>query len=1085
MYLDIEAIYVEAKSAAMRTGKSLFYDNVVSGIQKVQEDTKTCIVAQVKDISVNPVALHNVRITFDEQGGLYEYTCTCCGEAPGVEPCPHVVATALSYDDKFANVKSPTPVRHFRARARTDADIFLLSSEFAKRRIAANFENTKDVRLIPILGLTAQKKPYVRFCLQKNRRRYLVKDIQDFIYAYTKSDRRRFGVDLDFSVVRDNFDSHSANVMDFLTTAIHEKNRMLEEIAGADTNLKKHTIVSAFKESMPLFPREADDLFALVSGRLIEFEYSGLVGGMRSVEKEKDAMDIVFTLTAADEGYYVSTNFTEGHFIAGGQNNYYVTDSRLFCLSRQYCKNVLSLARSLSHRGKLFILAQDMPLFYNNVLLQVAKNATISAPDINLEQYKAAQFSAKLYLSAGSDVALQGHLSCYYDGNEVDIFDENFVGDMVRDVESERRLVETLERFFPSCPELSLADEGLLYLFLKEGTRRIGAYAEVVLDDTLSAFKLKKSPKLKVGVRLETGLLNLELQAEEYTDDEIKAILQAHKEKQSYIRLSDGSFVDLTAQHIQNLSDFLMRIGKPYQQKISLPQSYAFFLNDSFSEHDVDLELDNNFNALIRRLSGEEEMEIAVPNSLKNILRPYQKQGFSWLKTLADLEFGGILADDMGLGKSLQVLTLFLADEKRGKKIIICPTSLILNWVDECKKFVPEMGVQAIFGSGPERAGMIKAAIEDDKIELIITSYELLRRDVKLYESAQFDYAVLDEAQYIKNPTTHNARTVKELKAKRRYALSGTPIENTLSELWSIFDFIMPGYLLPYNRFKTEFENEIVKIGEEGPSKSGMAAVESFKKLVAPFILRRLKSEVLKDLPAKIETDSMVPLEGEQRKLYAANLADMQKRLRGEGEAAGNRIEILSMLMRLRQIACHPKLLYPEYAEPCAKFEAALELVKLSIEGGHRVLLFSQFTSMIEIFRERFGAEGITHYVLKGDTPKPMRNQMVHDFNTGETQVFLISLKAGGTGLNLTGADVVVHYDPWWNESVTSQATDRAHRIGQEKSVQVYKLFTKDSVEERILELTKKKSALSKLVLGTAGLQNLKADDLKNLILGG
>jgi SNF2 family DNA or RNA helicase len=351
------------------------------------------------------------------------------------------------------------------------------------------------------------------------------------------------------------------------------------------------------------------------------------------------------------------------------------------------------------------------------------------------------------------------------------------------------------------------------------------------------------------------------------------------------------------------------------------------------------------------------------------------------------------------------------------------------------------------------------------KRDVVFTSYDLLKRDIESYEEAEFRFVVIDDAQYIKNQNTQNAKAVKRLKGGTRIALTGTPIENSLAELWSIFDFLMPGYLYTYNHFKSKYETRITK-------KNDSAASERLRELVRPFILRRLKGSVLKELPEKIESVSYSTMSDEQRKLYIAAMAQAKKDLSAkleESGAAQSRIMILAALTRLRQICCDPSLVYDGYGGGSAKLDACMELIASCIDGGHRILLFSQFTSMLAIIEERISADGIPYCILTGSTPKTERLRLVNSFNDGDTPIFLISLKAGGTGLNLTGADIVIHYDPWWNVSAQNQATDRAHRIGQTNAVQVFKLIAKDSVEERILEMQAKKAALADAVIEEGG----------------
>ncbi|MEG1875570.1 MAG: DEAD/DEAH box helicase [Angelakisella sp.] len=423
--------------------------------------------------------------------------------------------------------------------------------------------------------------------------------------------------------------------------------------------------------------------------------------------------------------------------------------------------------------------------------------------------------------------------------------------------------------------------------------------------------------------------------------------------------------------------------------------------------------------------------------------------------------FGGILADDMGLGKTLQVLALLLAQKEEETEhtlsLVACPSSLVLNWESEVSKFAPTLCAIPIVGTAPEREALL--AEHGATADLLITSYDLLKRDVALYTNYSFRYVVADEAQYMKNQNTQNAKAVKTLHAGVRLALTGTPVENSLAELWSIFDFLMPGYLYHYSKFRSMFETPIVKQGDE-------AAAKRLHAMVSPFILRRMKSDVLKELPDKIETVLTAELDGEQKKVYlAAALAAKQALDAGLGENGSDKIQILAMITRLRQLCCDPALVYENYNQGSAKLELCLELVQSCMESGHRVLLFSQFTSMLARIADRLDAMDIDYLTITGQTAVGGRLELVNSFNEGTVPVFLISLKAGGTGLNLTGADVVIHYDPWWNSSAQNQATDRAHRIGQTKTVQVYKLIVKGTIEERILAMQRAKMELADLVV--------------------
>lgn len=418
---------------------------------------------------------------------------------------------------------------------------------------------------------------------------------------------------------------------------------------------------------------------------------------------------------------------------------------------------------------------------------------------------------------------------------------------------------------------------------------------------------------------------------------------------------------------------------------------------------------------------------------------------------------------------------------RKGKKasLVVSPSSLTLNWQNEVKKFAQELKTLVIRGNLSERKRQIE---QIEQYDLVITSYDLLKRDIDLYleKDYSFRYIIADEAQYLKNSNTQNAKAIKKLKADIRYALTGTPIENSLAELWSIFDFIMPGYLFTYKKFKTLYETPIVK-------EESQEAMEKLRMLIEPFILRRNKKEVLTELPDKTITVLNNEMGEEQRNIYLSYLVQAKQELAEEIELNGyekSQMQILAALTRLRQICCHPGLFIEGYQEGSSKLEQCMEVVQDAVNSGHKLLLFSGYTSMFEIMEKELKQRNIKYFKLTGSTKVEERVQLVDEFNQNpEIKVFLISLKAGGTGLNLTGADMVIHYDPWWNLSTENQATDRAYRIGQKNNVQVYKLITKNSIEEKIYELQQKKAELVDNMLSTktSFINKLSKDEIMNL----
>ena len=426
-----------------------------------------------------------------------------------------------------------------------------------------------------------------------------------------------------------------------------------------------------------------------------------------------------------------------------------------------------------------------------------------------------------------------------------------------------------------------------------------------------------------------------------------------------------------------------------------------------------------------------------------------------WLQALHRLRMGGVLADDMGLGKTLQVIALLLwakeREQTRMPSVVVAPTSLVYNWMAEIRRFAPGLRAVAAEGSQSARAQAIAALTSPDcDIDVYITSYPLIRRDIGQLACVPFRFAILDEAQYIKNAMSVGANAVKQLRAQSRFALTGTPMENHPGELWSIFDFVLPGYLLSFAQFMHRFG-----AGED---------VDALRQRIRPFLLRRLKGDVLRELPEKIETQLLADMTEEQRRVYQASLL----RLRPQVEGAQSHIEVLAAITELRQICGHPSLVLDDYAASSGKLDLLLDILPGALEAGHRALLFSQFTRMLRILQRRLETAGISCLYLDGETPPRRRIELVERFNAGEGQVFLISLKAGGSGLNLVGADTVIHFDPWWNPAAEDQATDRAHRIGQKRAVNVIRLITRDTIEEQVVRLGERKRALFEQMI-TAG----------------
>jgi len=559
-------------------------------------------------------------------------------------------------------------------------------------------------------------------------------------------------------------------------------------------------------------------------------------------------------------------------------------------------------------------------------------------------------------------------------------------------------------------------------------------------------------------------------------------LVGAVREGRGLLTLADGTLVRLPAEVLRVLDIFLRR-----GRSSDAGKTFRFSLHDSIPLADPLAPFweggEAAWQRLRQRLSDPTAVaQRPVPARLWEQLRPYQREGVRWLQLLEECGFHGILADEMGLGKTVQALTAVAARAMLGDhapSLVVCPTSLVENWLVEAARFTPELRCAAIRGT--DRRQVIENLRDYD---LVVTSYALLRRDIADYAGCRFDYLILDEAQHIKNPSTANARTCKELEASQRLILTGTPLENSLAEVWSLFDFLLPGYLGSHRDFRQTYELRAAA-GDAVHTAAELAP------LLHPFLLRRTKRDVCAELPPKIEQVLYCEIVDEQRHLYETLLAAGRQMLAAARETSWERCsaEILTLLLRLRQACCHPELLPPELLPPdagplpSAKLELAREVILEAIDSGHRLLLFSQFTGILKLFPEWLTANGIAYEYLDGSTED--RQARVDRFNQDPAiPIFLLSLKAGGTGLNLTGADTVIHYDQWWNPMVEDQATDRTHRIGQTRTVTALKLVARHTIEERILQLQESKRELfNRVLLGAPGsLSGLTPDDVAFLL---
>ena len=623
-----------------------------------------------------------------------------------------------------------------------------------------------------------------------------------------------------------------------------------------------------------------------------------------------------------------------------------------------------------------------------------------------------------------------------------------------RNVELFEKLEEIIGNFAISNPTLTKNT----YILNYEGLSKLSEIIDKKYFDKVKIHlenKIKNARSINVGVEVKkasNNFLDVNFEIEGIKPQDVEIVTEAIKKEKKFITLSSGELVKIANKSMEELLGIVDSIGNIKIGKNRISKVKALQLAQISKNIKNDLEKLDEFRELFHKIKNRKEVE---PKNVKVSLFPYQKLGFNWLKNMYDIGFGGILADDMGLGKTLQTISLLNEVYQENKDflgLIIVPSSLLYNWKEEIIKFT---GITPILVEGV--ASSRKKIIESQKSGFLITTYQALRNDIEEYKNRIFDIVVLDEAQNIKTTTSQIKKAVMKINSKVNFALTGTPVENNILELWSIFDFVIPGYLDSLSKFKKTYKEAIVN-----PNSS---KINNLREIIAPFLLRRTKKEVLTELPEKMESNVFVTLSSEQKQLYLSYVKQAKKEMKKFDKNENNRIKILAILTKLRQICNSPALFKEDYSGEVAKIEVLKDLMPDITENGHRLLIFSQFVGTLKEIEKELANMGIEYFYIDGNVKSKERVEICNRFNDGERQVVLISLKAGGTGLNLVGADVVIHYDPWWNIAVENQASDRAYRIGQKKSVQVIKLVTEGTIEEKIIKIQEKKRQLSENLL--------------------
>ncbi|HIG0356116.1 DEAD/DEAH box helicase [Clostridium sporogenes] len=1074
----VEIVLIKCSKLVRIEGKKIYKSELVYDVKSKKINNIYNIYGKVKN--ENKINDYYTHVKINISKGILEKTkCSCDDfiENSAYDKeflCPHIIATTYKfYDLAIKRLKDKSNKKEDKSKTMVGNTIL---NEITK------YENLKEKLNISVKlnHINNDLLDYyeAQFKIGK-KNMYSINSLEDFIQGRIQGNKVFINNELIYNPRIHYFSIEDEKVINF----IEEYVLLNKELFKSDINVP-FQIVNG--RNLRILPSTLARFLQSIQHKTIKFKYEYIDYNIKIINKDlpvsftlKDNKEnfilttkkqLPIPLTSKDEVYFYDKNLyipsnTQRNLYKLFYKNFKKQGNILFSKDAKTFKklivtlNKISQVITFDEGVKNFVSTLIVPKFYfYKESEQVCCQTKLYYGEEYFELIKDSKKKnlsnfIKINLPPSIGERLYVNNVKYEDYAEEDIMDK-FI---IRDLEKEEKIVMELEKFRFIKGEnrfLFIGEENDLYNLLTKGLKSFRNIGEVTLSDSFKTFDLYDLNSIESHLT-ETSeeWLNLSYSIGDVSKKEFKNIFRAFKHNKSFYKTKDNSFIDLKDDGVRNFLGLLEDLsfnmdisGEP----LKIHKNRAYYIENRGASFIKEKDLLKNISNKILGMNNE---YYEVPKNLNATLREYQIAGYKWMKTLSNLRFGGVLADEMGLGKTIQTIS-FLLSEKGCKSLIVTPTSLIYNWQDEFQRFANDLRIGVVHGSLDQR---MKVLDNIEEYDVLLTTYGTLRNDVKLYKEIIFDYCIIDEGQNIKNPLAQSTDSVKKINSKVRFALTGTPIENNLMELWSIFDFIMPGYLYNEERFQEKFINA----GEEN--------IDKLKTFIRPFILRREKKDVLKDLPDKIEKKFLVEMTSNQGRIYKAYMKNIKEKLKNNKE---DRITIFSYLTKLRQLCLDPSLIIDEYKGGSGKLKIAMELLQEGVDEGKKILLFSQFTSVLKNISKLLDKEGIEYLYLDGSTNASDRIKLVNKFNdSSHIKVFLISLKAGGTGLNLTSGNLVIHFDPWWNPAIEDQATDRAHRIGQKNLVDVIKLVCKETIEEKIITLQEDKKEL---------INNVMNSDLKN-----
>lgn len=1034
----VDAVFVKTSNWTKGEGEKIFNKGLVSSVTSKNINNFYNIYGRVKNENNSKEYYTHLKINLIK-GSLEESKCSCESFMENSKYdktflCPHLTATTC----KFYSLACKTLQK---SKDSNTKENYKSGDLILKKLIDRRHIDNKVKIDIKLSYINNPSLDYYEAELRVGKKNtVLLKSLESFIDKKNKGEDILFANEFIYKPEINYLSREDEKLVDFIEEYININKEFLKNSSSV-----QFPIVNG--RNLRILPNNLRGFLKTISGKTITFKYDYIEYTPKILEKD---LPISFTIKNGEEGFILTTK-KKFPLPLNKNKNVYFYDGNIYLPRKDQIEVYNPFYDKLKEYNEI-IFKKDVKTFKE--LVSVLK---IISNDINfhesIQKYTSELLTPKFYLNKDND-KITCDVKLKYGDEVIDIIKDKNKSTLVdRDIKKEGIIENQLSKlkFIKRHDEfVFIGSDEDIYRFLKDGIKKLLSLGEVHREKEFQDLKLYDSSFIESEIYEDNGNITLNYKFGNVDLGDYSNMFKAFNENKSFFKTKNNIFIDFKDYKVGEFLNLIQCISERFTESnnIQVDNNKAYYSDEIIRKNQLNfIKGKDILENISSKITEVKNMEYKEPEGLNGTLREYQLIGYRWMKTLFHMGFGGILADEMGLGKTIQTIS-FILSENNSKSLIVAPTSLIYNWKNEFEKFAPSLNIGIVHGSVEERFKVIENRQEYD---VLLTTYGTLRNDFDLYKNIIFDFCIIDEGQNIKNPQSQITEKMKNIKAKTKFVLTGTPIENNLMELWSIFDFTMPGYLYKKDVFQSKF---IINYDHN---------IEDLKTLIRPFILRREKRDVLKDLPDKIEKKFLVEMNKSQMEIYKSYMKEIKEKLKNN---KGDKITVFSYLTKLRQLCLDPKLLIENYSGGSSKVEVAMDMVNEGIHGGKKILLFSQFTSVLKNISKVLDGNDIKYMYLDGSTKASERVRLVDEFNESESiKVFLISLKAGGTGLNLTSANLVIHFDPWWNPAIEDQATDRAHRIGQKNIVEVIKLVSKGTIEEKIITLQGDKKELINSVM--------------------